>query len=167
MGDVAVARRVIPWLRGYVPPNDSTWLAELTEERAVLLYAQVAALERRADANAVLVRLDSATQFGHHDLRFTTIAGRVAARLWEARGDRARALAALRRRTRAISTSHYESAWQREVGRLAALVGDREAAIRAYRLYLFRRPNPEPALAPEVAQVRAELQRLERASAGR
>jgi serine/threonine-protein kinase len=167
MGDVAVARRVIPWLRGYVPPNDSTWLAELTEERAVLLDAQVAALERRADANAVLVRLDSATQFGHHDLRFTTIAGRVAARLWEARGDRARALAALRRRTRAISTSQYESAWQREVGRLAALVGDREAAIRAYRLYLFRRPNPEPALAPEVAQVRAELQRLEQASAGR
>jgi hypothetical protein len=73
----------------------------------------------------------------------------------------------LRRRAHAIGANYYESAWQREVGRLAAIVGEREAAIRAYRIYLIRRSNPEPALAAEVAHVRAELTRLERASVGR
>ena len=167
MGDVSVARRVVQWLRAYVPPKESAWLAEIVEERALLLDAQVAARERRPDAGAVLARLDSATRFGHHDVRFTSIAGRVAARLWEDRGDARRALEALRRRGRGIAANYFETAWQREVGRLAAIVGDREAAIRAYRIYLIRRLNPEPALAPEVAHVRAELERLERASAGR
>jgi hypothetical protein len=167
LGDASVAKRVIPWLRAYAPPRGSAWLAEVTEERAILLDAQVAALDHRSDAAAVLARLDSATQFGHHDVRFTSIGGRVAARLWEERGDPRRALAALRRRAHAIGANYYESAWQREVGRLAAIVGEREAAIRAYRIYLIRRSNPEPALAAEVAHVRAELTRLERASVGR
>ena len=167
MGDAAVAKRVIRWLRASAPPKDSVWLAEITEERALLLDAQVAALERRVDAGDVLARLDSATQFGHHDVRFTTIAGRVAARLWEKRGDQRRALAALRRRGRGIGANYYETAWQREVGRLASSVGEREAAIRAYRIYLIRRSDYEPGLAEEVAHVRSELAQLERASSGR
>ena len=167
MGDASVAKRVIPWLRSYVPPKDSAWLREFPEARALLLDAQVAALERRPDAAVVLAQLDSATRFGQHDPRFTTVSSLVAARLWENRGDVGRALAALRRRLRGIGPNHYESTWQRELGRLAALAGEREAAIRAYRIYLVRRASPEPALAAEVAHVRAELARLERASAGR
>ena len=167
MGDASAARRVIPWLRGYVPPKDSTWLGEYTAQRALLLDAQVAALEQRADAGDVLARLDSATRFGQHDPRFSTVSSLVTARLWEDRGDPRRALAALRRRNRIRGPNYYESTWQRELGRLAALAGEREAAIRAYRIYLLRRTNPEPALGVEVAQVRGELARLERASAGR
>jgi len=167
IGDASVAKRVIPWLRRYVPPEDSAWLRELPLAHALLLDVQVAALERRADAAVVLAQLDSAARFGHHDPRFTAVSSLVAGRLWEDRGDVAHALAAVRRRLRGIGANYYESTWQRELGRLAALAGEREAAIRAYRIYLIRRANPEPALAAEVAHVRAELARLERASAGR
>jgi hypothetical protein len=124
-------------------------------------------LERRADAADVLARLDSAARFGHHDVRFTTVSSLVTARLWEARGDQRRAYQALQRRTRGIGANLYESAWQRELGRLAAAVNEREVAIRAYRTYLVRRANPEPAVASEVEHMRAELARLERTSAGR
>ncbi len=43
---------------------------------------------------------------------------------------------------------------------LAALTGDREGAIRAYRHYLALRSDPEPARAPETDRVRAALARL-------
>ena len=49
----------------------------------------------------------------------------------------------------------------REEGHLAELVGDREAAIRAYQHYLALRMDPEPALLPEVADVRSALRRLQ------
>jgi hypothetical protein len=138
----------------------------VAEARALLLDAQLAALERRPDAGAVLARLDSAMRVGYHDVRLTTLGTLVTARLWEGRGEPRRALAALRRRVRGVGANWYETTWQREVGRLAALVGEREAAIRAYRAYLVRRAHPEPSLAGEVAQVRAALARLERESAG-
>jgi len=55
----------------------------------------------------------------------------------------------------------------REQGRLGALVGDREAAIAAYRRYLRLRAHHEPVLDRDVATVRAELEKLERQSSGR
>ncbi len=48
----------------------------------------------------------------------------------------------------------------REEGRLAAAVGNRAGAIRAYRHYLALRSDPEPARWPDVERVRAELARL-------
>ena len=45
-------------------------------------------------------------------------------------------------------------------GRLAAIVGDREAAIESYRHYLALRYDPEPSVRPEVERVRAELAKL-------
>jgi hypothetical protein len=45
-------------------------------------------------------------------------------------------------------------------GRLAALLGDREAAIESYRHYLALRYDPEPTVQPDVDQVRAELAKL-------
>jgi hypothetical protein len=48
----------------------------------------------------------------------------------------------------------------REQGRLAALVGDRAGAIRAYSHYLALRYNPEPSVKPEVDRVRGELAQL-------
>ena len=60
----------------------------------------------------------------------------------------------------------YLAAQLREEGRLAALTGDREGAIRAYRHYLALRNDPEPAVAAQVAAVRAELRRLEGETVG-
>ncbi len=68
---------------------------------------------------------------------------------FEELGQPERALAAVR-----LSTKLYGE------GRLAALTGDREGAIRAYTHYLELRSDPEPEVLPEVVAVRAELARL-------
>jgi hypothetical protein len=57
--------------------------------------------------------------------------------------------------------------YHREEGRLAALNGDREGAIRAYRRYLALRSGAEPRLQRQVAQVRAQLEALERETTDR
>jgi serine/threonine-protein kinase len=80
--------------------------------------------------------------------------------LREAHGDLEGALAAVRRRAYHFDNVDYLSTMLREEGRLAALVGDREGAIRAYRHYLALRSDPEPGLVPQVERVRAELARL-------
>ncbi len=48
----------------------------------------------------------------------------------------------------------------RERCRLAALIGDTDAAIEAYRHYLVLHDDGEPRLAGEVARVGSELARL-------
>ena len=82
----------------------------------------------------------------------------VLARLWEAQGDLPRALQAVRRRAGGYMLHpQFMSTFLREEGRLAALAGEREAAIGAYQHYLALRPDPEPSVKPEVEQVRADL----------
>lgn len=82
------------------------------------------------------------------------------ARLHEPQGDLPRALEASRRRA---WWNAFLSTQLREERRLAELTEDRAVAIGAYRHYLALRSGPEPALRDEVARVRAELPRLERA----
>ena len=55
----------------------------------------------------------------------------------------------------------FGARFARERGRLAALTGDTDRAIREYRFYVYLRANPEPALEAEVAEVRAALAVLE------
>ena len=80
---------------------------------------------------------------------------RLAARMYESRGDIARALAAIHRYPR-----DYRGAWlaptRREEGRLALMAGDTTRALRAYNHYL------EPSLVPERDSVRAIVSRLRR-----
>jgi len=57
-------------------------------------------------------------------------------------------------------STRYLSSLLKDEGRLAALTGDREGAIRAYEHYLALRSDPEPSLKPEVDRVRAELAKL-------
>jgi hypothetical protein len=45
----------------------------------------------------------------------------------------------------------------RQEGRLAVLVGDTAAAVKAYEKYLNLRADPEPPLIPQRDSVRAEL----------
>jgi hypothetical protein len=49
----------------------------------------------------------------------------------------------------------------REEGRIAALAGDREVAIKAYSHYLALHHNPDPSVRPVVDRVRAELAQLQ------
>jgi hypothetical protein len=92
----------------------------------------------------------------------------VAARSLEAAGDIPRAYGAVRRRqTWNSNSSPYLTTQLREEGRLAAIAGDREGAIRAYRHYLALRDAAEPSLYSQVAEVRQELRRLEGEAVGR
>ncbi len=129
---------------------------------AAILDAELAAPSGRADATEALVRLDSLARLGpSRPASWITAAARLtAARLYEAKGNLEEALAVIRRRAYeedgvvALSTS------LRVEGRLAALTGDREGAIRAYDHYLALRSDPEPAVRDEVDRVRRELAQL-------
>ncbi len=141
------------------------------ETEIAVIEAMLATVGRHADVRAKAVRLDSllrATDYSRTHVGRYTVAAVVAARALEATGDLPGALAAARRRHMWNDiSSPYLAAQLREEGRLAALTGDREGAIRAYRHYLALRAEPEPAVAAQVAAVRAELRRLESASVGR
>jgi hypothetical protein len=82
------------------------------------------------------------------------------ARLRQQWDDRSGALASIRRRQYFIGWQPFLAASLRDEGRLAAELGDREGAIRAYEHHLALRYNPEPALRPSTDSVRAELARL-------
>ena len=121
----------------------------------LMLEALLAAAERRPDAGAAFARLDTFLLTGRGGPGWVM----EVARWREAQGDIRGALRATRRR------AGYGYFWNvsyilREEGRLAALVGDRAGAIKAYRHYLALRYNPEPSVKPEVDRVRAELARL-------
>jgi hypothetical protein len=92
----------------------------------------------------------------------------VVARVAEYQGDLPLALRALRRRASGFGLgARFLSTFLREEGKLSVLTGDTVAAIRAYRHYLALRRDPEPALRPEVEQVRTELVVLLSEPAGR
>jgi hypothetical protein len=84
----------------------------------------------------------------------------MVAGLFEELGQPERALAVVRRRFYHSGWPYYLSTGLREEGRLAALTGDRDGAIRAYTHYLELRSDPEPEVLPEVEAVRDELARL-------
>jgi hypothetical protein len=161
-----LVRRAIADLRDAVVEPGSGWQVEFTHPYALLLEAQLAAAEKRPDADDLLGRLDSALA-DPVGITWTTYGNLVAARLHEERGDLPAALAALRRRYLGVATFPQYVTFLRHEGRLAALTGDRAGAIRAYRHYLALRGEAEPALQPQVRQVRAELEALERESADR
>jgi serine/threonine-protein kinase len=132
------------------------------------MYAEIAGAP---SARATLMRLDSVLtglDYSMQHVHRRAMANLVAARLLERAGDPRRALAAVRRRGDMWTPTHpYLATQLREEGRLAALVGEREQAITAYRHYLALRFDPEPSLRAEVEEVRRELARLEGESAGR
>lgn len=136
-------------------------VSAIAEQNAPLLETMVAVVDRHPDAAARLRGLDGLLLRGEPLAWISASpANLIAARLHEALGDRAGALAATRRRTYHFLSGYCLSSYVREEGRLAALTGDRAGAIRAYRHYLALRANPDPAARPELERVRTELARL-------
>ena len=147
-------------------PADSSWVAEIPRAYALILEAQLAARRHSPDETRLLAELDSAMT-NTSSMSLASMGNLVLAGLYEDRGDLPRALAALRRR--AFDHVPFPSyvTYHREEGRIAALNGDRDGAIRAYRRYLALRSSAEPRLQPQVAQVRADLDALLRESTDR
>jgi tetratricopeptide (TPR) repeat protein len=121
----------------------------------LLLEALLAAVQHRPDAGAAFGRLDSLLRAGGGVPGWAM----EVARWREGQGDLQGALRATRLVPRYFPILNLSYAL-REQGRLAALVGDRAGAIKAYSHYLALRYNPEPAVKPEVDRVRAELAQL-------
>lgn len=128
---------------------------------AMLLDAIGSTRAGRPDAPMALARLDSLLKTGPGG--FVQDAGNlILARLREEQGDVRGALAAVRRRETFLTRPLYLSTFLREEGRLAALAGENDAAIEAYRHYVALRAAPEPPLRSEVEYVRDELGKLEK-----
>jgi tetratricopeptide (TPR) repeat protein len=125
---------------------------------AAVLEAVLAVGQGRTDAGGTLARADSLVRAGWFAMEGMNL---ILAQLWEAEGDVARALAAVRRREYDDPVgAAYLATYLRTEGRLAALAGDGDGAVRAYTHYLALVNRPEPRVQPIVMQVREELARL-------
>jgi eukaryotic-like serine/threonine-protein kinase len=168
-GDYGSAETAIRRLRAAtetgVPTNDSLpprrdgAAGQMATLCSALLEATRSTALRLPDARSKLAQADLAARTHTHWSPMG--ANLVIARLAEAQGDLVLALRAVRRGGGGfMGFPRYLSTFLHEEGRLAELTGDTGGAIRAYQHYLALRPNPEPAVKPEVEQVRAELAQL-------
>ena len=146
-GDTARAAAAIDWVR-----RRNRVFSSLPE----MVFASRA---RRPDAAALRALVDSMALDGCCEM--APYVNLALARAYEESGDEAGALRVIRRGVwyfppRLLSTQ------LREEGRLAARLGDRTGAIRAYEHYLALRSNPEALLIAERDSIRAEVARLKR-----
>jgi serine/threonine-protein kinase len=169
-GDTSQTRRSLERLRSMT--------RQLTGSRKVDAEVEIAAIEamhadvtRSPAVRAATARLDSLLRvldYPNTNPGRASFANLIVARLLEKQGNIRGALAAARRRSDAWAQNNpYLATQLREQGRLAALAGEREEAIRAYRHYVALRADAEPAVRPQVDAVRRELTRLEKASGGK
>ncbi len=162
-GQLATTERAIARLRSPVTlwrdVADSARTAEFGTLCADVLEATVATLKHQPGAALLVSRLDDRLRTAPPG--WTDGDNLAVARLLEAHGSVAEALAAVRRR-RFDLVPVFLSTYLREEGRLAALTGDAAGAIAAYRHFLTLQAHPEPARAARVEQIRSELSRLTR-----
>jgi serine/threonine-protein kinase len=155
----------------HVSGDDSAMFARFTGLCAATLQALQVGTSAHPLARARLAYLDSLARTDVFEVCCGVAvqgANLVVARVAEYQGDLPLALRAVRRRASGFGlVPIFLSTFLREEGRLSALTGDTAGAIRAYRHYLALRRDPEPALRPEVEQVRAELTALLSEPAGR
>src|SRR5215204_6075012 len=169
-GDTSETRRSLERLRTIARGLTGATRADAEIEIATI-EAMHADVTRSPNLRAYAAKLDSmlrALDYSGTNVGRASFSNLVAARLLEKVGDVRGALAASRRRSDAWSQNNpYLATQLREQGRLAALVGEREEAIRAYRHYLALRRSPEPALEPQVEAVKRELKQIEKQSVGK
>ncbi len=160
--DTMHAPRAIALLRGYVPPDDQPWLTERPRALATILDAQLAGIARRPDAVRALASADSVVRHGLPGAIVIPVGALIVARLQEQRGDMNGAYASIRR-IAYIDASRgpsFYSTYRLAHARIAAAIGEREEAMRAYRAWIAMRENAEPELRAQVAEVKKELARL-------
>lgn len=130
------------------------------DARCQAIVTAVRAVRRRvADAGQLLAVADSLSRFtlgfGQHGFDRLQLA-----LAWEAFGNPARALSAVRLRTYGGPPVFLEGPRLREEGRLALLAGDTVGARRAWSRYLRLRRAAEPSLVAQRDSVRAALAAL-------
>lgn len=123
---------------------------------AALLDAMTATVSGAPDARTKLAAVDSFVYAGWDNFELLLLV----AQLHERHGDRDGALKILRSRPMHWVRVGVLTTFLKEEGRLAAQLGDREGAIRAYTHYLKLRSNPSPQFLAERDWVRAQLAKL-------
>ncbi len=163
-GQLATTDRAIARLRSPVTlwrdVADSARTAEFGTLCADMLEATVATLRHQRGAALLVSRLNDRLRTVPPG--WTDGDNLAVARLLEAHGNVAEALAAVRRR-RFDLVPVFLSTYLREEGRLAALTGDTTGAIAAYGHFLTMQTHPEPAREAGVERIRSELSRLAQA----
>jgi len=152
-GDTARAKASSDWLRLHVEGQPRNRVLSILPDMIVASRA------RRPVGAAFRAFVDSIALTGCCELPEFVID--VLAQAYDESGDAAAALRVNRRGVwynppRGLATR------LREEGRLAARLGDRAGAIRAWEHYLVLRSNPEPWLRPQRDSVQAELNRVKR-----
>jgi len=157
----AASRRLRALSPTPVARSDSLSFAHYNELCLALLEASRASLLARSDARDRIGIADSLARTFIFEVccgESVTEANLLLGRLWEATGDVPKALRAVRRRGSGYGLGPaLLSTFLREEGRLSALAQDTAGVIRAYTHFLALRPDPEPALRPEVARIRGEV----------
>ncbi|HJU65659.1 MAG TPA: hypothetical protein VJ596_08275, partial [Gemmatimonadaceae bacterium] len=129
---------------------------------AMMLEAEIAVAAAGPNARQVVQRVDSVVRTGPNgpDVEAMIL---VLSQLYDRLGAPEAGLAAARRRVYNWDESAlwYLPQLFRQEGKLAALIGDREGAARAFRLYLALHANPDPGLRAAADSVRADLARLD------
>jgi tetratricopeptide (TPR) repeat protein len=142
-------------------PDDGAFRGQ--EICANLIDALLAVHRRSPDAGAKLTRLDSiAASFpgGVSGSMLHTVNMQLA-QAFQSRGDDGAALRAVRRRVFYMAMGQeYLSTGLLMQARLAAKLGERDAALDAYRHYLALMDSAEPGLQAEVHAARRELSQL-------
>jgi DNA-binding SARP family transcriptional activator/TolB-like protein len=155
-GDTVRAAKATEWLQRHHEGQ-----AQQTPNAIMAVASQMLIMSRarRPEGAFLRARIDSSSLKGCCELgAFVNI---LLAQAYEASGDDARALEVTRRGVW-FHAPRFLSTYLREEGRLAARLGDRAGAIRAYEHFLALRSDPEPVLRPERDRIRAELERLKR-----
>jgi hypothetical protein len=160
-GNAGPARNAVrAWLIKPIMPE--TLVTAFTADYAArLLDTELAALDHRPDSRARLEELESLLLSAPTNGDFFERIGNIeAARLWREQGEPVRALNAIRRRREGLQTYSELPYYLRHEARYAALAGDLDGAVRAYRHYLVLRADAEPSMQPELDSVRSEFSLL-------
>jgi hypothetical protein len=161
MGDTAAEARLVERLRAGNVMRDP---AAVHGAAPALCLAAIDALgatgRKMPNALAQVARLDSILSSGPYVFG-SDWANLALARAYEASGDQAGALRAVRRRPYDWDTGPlYLSTYLREEGRLSAVTGDASSARRAYERYLALRAGADGSYQSKTDEVRRALASL-------
>lgn len=165
-GDTSSTRRAVERIRRAVQKLDPAPFPRVGRLQVcpLLLEAAMEWTASRPERSPALDRLEALMRQGTGLELPGNVANLMIARWREAQVNYQSALAAVRRRLGGMQNTHFTlitTAYLREEGRLAALVGDTAAAVRAYSHYLTLRDDPDPGpMEEEVRRVKAHLAEL-------
>ena len=160
-GNVPSARTLHSRLRSSSTTRDSSAVHGADPTLCLtLLDAMVAARNGTPEAPTLVARLDSVLAEGPYVFG-SDWANLALARLYESRGDAASALRVVKRRPYDWDTGPlYLSTFLREEGRLAALIGDKPAAVTAYQRFLGLRVGADQSYRRQMDEVQRALAAL-------